>query len=233
MVLYLLLGFALLLALYAAVYGFANSDPKRLARTLKLVAVILIVVGAGYIAYTGRLGAALGFAALAFPLVMRWRALWARIKAARGPSPGQSSAIDTACLSMRLDHDTGEMTGAIRQGRFARRDLFNLSLPELLELLDECRQADPDGAAVLATYLDRLHPEWRDERDRNEAESPRSDGRMTREQALKILGLVEGATPEEIRQAHRRLMLKVHPDAGGSSFLAAEVNQAKDVLLGE
>lgn len=232
MIVYLLLGLVLLLGVYAAVYGFANSDPKRLAWTLKLVAVILVIAGAGFLAYTGRLGTALGFAALALPMVLRWRALWARIKAARGPSPGQSSAIDTAYLSMRLDHDTGEMTGTVRQGGFAGRDLAGLALPELLALLAECQQADTDGAAVLATYLDRHHPEWRNEPEA-ETTPQRSDGRMTREQAFRILGLAEGATPEEIRQAHRRLMLKVHPDAGGSSFLAAEVNQAKDTLLGE
>ena len=235
MVLYLLLGFGLLLALYAAAYGFATSDPKRLARTVKIAAVILLVAAAVLIAVTGRLGTAMWLAALGFPLIMRWRALWARIKSMRGPSPGQSSAIDTAFLSMRLDHDTGAMTGTVRQGEFAGWDLAGLSLSELLRLLAECQQQDPDGAAVLATYLDRTRPEWRDQHtDQAESESPRrSDGKMTRAQALRILGLEEPVTPEQIKEAHRRLMLKVHPDQGGSSFLAAEVNQAKDVLLGD
>ncbi len=57
-------------------------------------------------------------------------------------------------------------------------------------------------------------------------------GNMVRQEALDILGLREGASKADIRAAHRRLMLAAHPDHGGSDWLAARINQARDVLLG-
>ena len=55
---------------------------------------------------------------------------------------------------------------------------------------------------------------------------------MTREEAMEILGLKEGATREDVVKAHRRMMQKVHPDRGGSDYLASQINKAKDTLLG-
>jgi hypothetical protein len=60
---------------------------------------------------------------------------------------------------------------------------------------------------------------------------PGRRGSMSRSEALKVLGLEEGATEEQIRAAHRRLIVQIHPDKGGTSYLAAKINEAKDVLL--
>ena len=158
------------------------------------------------------------------------RAFTNRMKAGAspGPTPGQTSEVETAFLRMRLDHDTGEMDGTVRQGRYEGRTLRELGLPELLDLLDEC-QADRQSMAVLQAYLDRVHEDWRDHRRPPRGRS--ADG-MNEDEARAVLGVGPDATREEIVQAHRRLMQRLHPDRGGSDYLAAKLNAAKDLLLG-
>ena len=56
---------------------------------------------------------------------------------------------------------------------------------------------------------------------------------MSRDEALRILGLESGASPDEIKSAYHRLMAALHPDKGGSTYLAAKLNEAKDRLLGD
>ena len=125
------------------------------------------------------------------------------------------------------------MTGAALAGTFAGRSLDTLSRPELLSLGEELRRDDPDGVALLETYLDRRFAGWRQADESQSEERRRNDrgGAMTRDQAYQILGLPQGAGAEEIIRAHRSLMQKLHPDHGGSTALAAQVNEAKDVLL--
>jgi DnaJ-domain-containing protein 1 len=100
--------------------------------------------------------------------------------------------------------------------------------------LAECRVSDQDGARLLEAYLDRRFPAWRKDAEPDEHPRPGGDahaGAMTEEEAYQILGLAPGASAEEIRRAHRTLMKKLHPDQGGSTYLAARVNQAKEILL--
>jgi hypothetical protein len=149
-------------------------------------------------------------------------------------SAGGSSRVTTAHLEVELDHDTGAISGRVLAGAFAGRSLEDLSPADLAHLWQDCRFADPQSAQILEAYLDRLHPSWREDLARTEGREPEAapEGRMSREQALEVLGLDEGASEEDIRRAHRELMLKLHPDRGGSTFLAAKINEAKDVLLG-
>ena len=227
---YVILGLVLLIGFGLLFRWFLRANPNRLAKVVRWTAVVLGGLGALYLLVMGRVGLAmmlLGFVAASFT---RLRSVYQHLKAAVGPTPGRSSAVETALLRMTLDHDSGDMDGEVLNGGFAGRRLSELSLSELLVLLREARAGDAESATVLEAYLDRYHADtWR----AAEAGEPGfADQAMTREQAYQILGLNSGAGDQEVRQAHRRLMLKNHPDRGGSTYIATKINQAKEVLLG-
>src|SRR4030095_5927424 len=146
----------------------------------------------------------------------------------------QTSRIVTDHLEVELDHDTGRIRGRVLKGFFAGRDLESLAPVEMAHLWQDCRFADPQSAQILEAYLDRAHPTWREDLGRTEGgQAAGPEGGMTREQALEILGLRAGATEEDIRRAHRELMMKLPPAHGGSTYSAAKINEAKDLLLGK
>jgi hypothetical protein len=234
-VLYLLGGFVVLSGFLLLVYLFVNADPARLARGLKVTGIVIAVVAVATLAVSGRLAALLMPLAMLMPLLIRVRSLLDRY---RPPAGGQTSTVATAFLRMTLDHDTGSMEGTILRGRFAGMRLDELGPADLLALLRECRAEDEEGARLLEAYLDRVHPEWRDELAGERAGGGRSNagarstsGDMSVEEAYAILGLSSGADAEAIKEAHRRLMVKLHPDHGGSDYLATKINRARDVLL--
>ena len=169
------------------------------------------------------------------PLLLRaWGAL-NRARAAQGPSPGSSSRVEADWLRMTIDHDTGKLAGDVLKGTFRGRTLDSLAPEELLALLHECRRSDPESARLLETYLDRrLGDDWKESEDsgRDPHDFAQGQAPMTASQAFEILGLEPGASRDAIVSAHRRLIQKLHPDRGGSSYLAAQINRAKDVLLG-
>jgi hypothetical protein len=182
--------------------------------------------------FFGRAGWLIMLAALLMPVLARWLAQRQRRRAAAGPSPAQSSRVETAYLEMTLDHDSGRMTGRVRAGRFQGRELNGLTLGELLDLLTECTAADPQSVALLEAFLDREHgAAWRESGEKRAGETAPPTGAMTETEALQVLGLKRGASMEEIRDAYRRLLLKLHPDHGGSGYLAAQIIRARDVLL--
>lgn len=152
----------------------------------------------------------------------------------RGGSAGPGvSSIKTRWLAMELTHSTGSMDGEVLAGQFTGDRLSALSLDQLLELASECRQ-DTDSIRLLEAYLDRMFPDWREHAGADNTQRSRSrgdDSAMTQALALEILGLGDDASREEITAAHRRLMQKMHPDRGGSDYLAQRINQARDFLL--
>jgi DnaJ-domain-containing protein 1 len=256
----LLLGGVLVLGGFLLlVYLFANADPVRLARNLKWtgIGIAAVAVIALLLFPPARELAALLFpVALSMPLLARFRNLLDRF---RTPAGGQSSTVATGFLRMTLDHDTGTMTGTVLRGQFAGLRIEEMGVGDLLALLRECRAEDEEGARLLEAYLDRIHPDWRDELASGRAGSTTggagtgaggpgtasgrarsgagsggkrsASGDMTAEEAYAILGLSAGATPDQIKEAHRRLMVKLHPDHGGSGYLASQINRARDVLL--
>jgi hypothetical protein len=228
---YFALGFIALVAILYVLRGLSRFDPAALATVLRYTAIALAVVGLGLLVVGGRIGLVMMAASLGYPLWRRWQAR--RQMAGIGQPRGQTSGLETSYLSVSLDHDTGTVDGQVKQGRFKNRRLGELSQADLVLLLDEVRREDPEAVAVLEAYLDRIHgPDWRSAGSANGSQQPRGKAGMAREEALAMLGLPAGASEADIRDAHRRLMLKLHPDHGGSDYLAARLNEARDVLLG-
>ncbi len=179
--------------------------------------------------FTGR-GASALWALVMFGPALRqiWNQWKTRRVFSRPAEAGEASGVETPTLEMRLDLATGLMSGWVRRGPFAGRELADLSLPELRALLADCTAEDTESVPLLEAWLDRVHPDWRDAGD---APPAARGGRMTQAEALAVLGLAEGATADEIKAAHRRLMGFAHPDRGGSAALAAQLNAARDTLL--
>ncbi len=142
---------------------------------------------------------------------------------------GSISTVRTAYLELSLDHATGTMSGRMLAGRFAGQPLSGLTAADRAACLDELRANDGQGARLFEAYLNRTFPGWEGGTAGAGRAAPR--GAMGIEEAYLVLGLDPGATRSEIQAAHRNLMKRFHPDQGGSNYLAAKVNEAKDVLL--
>src|SRR5882724_5980307 len=230
---FLLLGLAALVLFLLAGHAYTAANPQVLARQLRIGAGIAALAGAGFLVFRGLVGYAISLATLGSWLLWGHGGFPGFPGRAR-KSPGQTSRVETEHLDVELDHDTGDIRGRVLKGFFAGRMLEDLKPVELAHLWQDCRFVDPQSAQIVEAYLDRLHPSWRDDLARAEGEhSAGPQGKMTREQALEILGLAPDATEAEIRRAHRELMMKLHPDHGGSTYLAAKINEAKDVALGK
>ncbi len=211
--------------------GFATASVASVRKAGAWLLGLLGLVVAALLIITGRAGQAFGTLVFFGPLVWRWWQSWQQARTfSRGgrPNAGGASAVETATLSMNLDHDTGLMTGGVKRGALAGQGLADLALPDLLALIADCQVNDPESVPLLEAWADRAFPDWRDQAP---PQRP-SGGPMDRAEALAILGLSDPATPEQIKAAHRRLMAQAHPDRGGSDWLAARINQARDILDG-
>lgn len=191
----------------------------------------LFALIAGLVPLAGRVISLLRF----LPVLRSIQAAFGAMKNNGQASTGNSSSVESRYFRMKLDHDTGEMDGTILEGELQGKQLSDVDLPTLLKLLRECQAADQDSAALLIAYLDRRYPEgWREqstEEPEGEPRQPSLGNEMTRDEALHILGLTEPVVDKDIIKAHRRLMQKFHPDRGGSNYLAAKINAAKEFLL--
>jgi hypothetical protein len=221
---------ALLLVVLGAIAVFVPADPAKLAGVLRtLVPLLLGLVGVAVL-LVGREGPGglLLSGAIAWYGSMRMR------RGVQPPRP-RHSTVRTAALEMELDHNTGALDGLVLAGHQEGKVLSAMGLAELKQLYREL-PGDPESRQLLETYLDGRFPVWREhaEADRGDGLGvPPGSGAMTKEEAYKILGLEAGAAATDVRKAHRRLMQRLHPDLGGTSFLAARINEAKDVLLSD
>ena len=240
MLAYWVLGVGLFAGLLLAGRWFLNAAPKKITKILKWAVFSLLVITIGFLAVTGRLSWALMGLPVLFPWFLRARAITRAAKnfsrmsrSRRGAGSGKSSDVDTRFLRMRLDHDTGQISGEVIAGPFAGRHLDDLSQNDLVVLLGQLAEQDDESAQVLTVYMDRVHPDWRDHaQSHGGTNTGSSSANMSPDEALQILSLEPGADEASIRAAHKRLIANLHPDRGGSSYLAAQINQAKDVLLG-
>jgi hypothetical protein len=231
----ILLALVLLAAAALGIFWFLRANPSTLARFLRPILVVL-----GGIAVGGLLVFALRFLPSLLPELFGLAGIVITALIARGfrqrssggfrsPGSGQRTEVRTKLVQAWIDHATGDVGGTVLSGRFAGRTFDSLGDGDLIDLHGEC-SSDTDSLRIIDAYLDRrLGSDWRDTH-RPPPGRPRAD--MTRAEALAVLGLAEGAGDEEIKAAHRRLIQRVHPDAGGSADLAARINRAKDVLLG-
>jgi hypothetical protein len=234
----LVIALGLLVAVALGIFWFLRSNPTTVARVARPILFVGGAIALGALLLLaiefvpGLLPELFGLAGVvATALIARW--------ARNRPSPAFSTPgsgsdgrteVRTKYLQAWIDHGSGDVGGSVLQGRFTGRTLDSLGDGDLHALHADCAD-DADSLKVLESYLDRrLGSDWRQAERPQPPRGPRVD--MTRAEALAVLGLAEGASADEIRAAHRRLIQRVHPDVGGSADLAARINRAKDVLLG-
>tara|TARA_B100000029_G_scaffold183213_1_gene180799 strand:- start:329 stop:937 length:609 start_codon:yes stop_codon:yes gene_type:complete len=200
--------------------------------------MILLYGVAGFLlimVITGRIHWLFALLSAAVPWIQRYfvaRQAWKLFRSKRKPPAGNTSKVETRYFVMILDHDSGELTGDITKGEFSGNNISDLSLEQLLILLNECRSDDPQSAALLEAFLDRYHGNtWRKDDSTDEPKRQSPTGPMSRREAAEILGLDENSASDKVIETHRRLIQKLHSDRGGTDYLASLVNQARDVLL--
>ena len=211
--------------------AFLRTSPASVASAIRMLGPVLLGIAGFAVVGVGKAGAGSFMVAAA----LGWLA--ATHLGSRKPKPtaGGRSMVRTAALEMELDHETGALEGLVLAGHSEGRTLGKMNEAELIALYRELG-GDFESRQLLEAYLDSRFPVWRknakaDHRQRLGG-APGS-GAMTKEEAYKVLGLETGAAAADVRKAHRRLMQRLHPDLGGSSFLAARINEAKDILLSD
>jgi len=226
----LVLGIVVLALALAALHVYSRVNPHTLAVALKTGGGVGALALAGFLGLRGRIDLAIPLGLTGLGL-LGWLPGLASLRARTQKATGQVSRVRSAFVEMELDHDTGAMRGRILAGPHEGKTLDALDVATLSGLLLDI---DEESRALLMAYLDRRQPSWREGAHADAAagaERAWSSGKMTEEEAYQILGVQPGASAEEIGRAHRALMKKLHPDQGGSTYLAARVNEAKDILL--
>jgi membrane protein implicated in regulation of membrane protease activity len=221
------------IAALIAMASIAAKGGRRARATLGVIAIVVAILLLMARAPLGAVAAAIiavlaivGVVTAARPRKRRRRRGYAR-------SRSTGSTVRTAVIEMTMAEDGG-IEGRVLNGAFAGRTLESMTVAEILDLALQVPETDRRTLTLLTTYLDRMRPGWSSDdkkQPEEDAAPPVGNGSMTRDQAYEVLGLSPGATDDEIEAAYRRLIRRVHPDAGGSTALAAQINAAK-VKLG-
>ena len=226
--------------------GFMRGNPAAMARMVRqgggiaalLLAVLMILRGEFNLALLSAMAGLWLLGQRAAPTFGSFRAGTNGFSGRpRGPAP-QQVRVRTDLLDVVVDRRTGTVRGGFTAGPAAGRELDALSRAECVAGYRWCRSVDLKGAELLEVYLDGRFAGWREAGDFGENTRGAKTGsgawgpvRMPDHEAYHVLGLAEGASREEVTRAHRRLMKQYHPDHGGSTAMAARVNEAKDVLM--
>ena len=229
MLVYLVLGIVLVILSIIALRWFEATSSARLAKNLKRAFLGIGILMALYFAVTGKIGLAILPLALTFLPVLFSSFRNSAIPSGDGSSSsGQSSQVETEYLKMELDHDSGRIDGVILKGLHANKNLQDLSFSELRDLHEKYKLDDIQSARLVESFMDReFGAEWQAEEPSFNEQSTK----MTEAEAYAVLGLEPGSSKMDIREAHHKLLLKIHPDHGGSDYLATKINQAKELLL--
>ena len=221
-----------------------KKTPQQRKKLIYKILLTILALTLVYLTLTGKMHFLVAIGAAVLPFLSRLlplvkyipilRNIYQQRKATKQPDEGKVSSVETSLLIMTLNHDTGHMDGKVLSGQFAEKNLSDLSPEQLLDLYQLTKSDHADSLGVLEAYLDReVGEHWRQdfEEATQEQTSRMNNNEMSTSDALDILGLESGATREEIIDAHRKLIQKLHPDRGGSNYLAAKLNQAKAHLL--
>jgi hypothetical protein len=226
----LIFGVLILVAVLWVLGVISKIDPKLGARILKAGGGLIALGLAVFLGLRGEINVAIPLGAVGLGL-LGWLPFGpAGFSARTRKSGGRTSRVRATYFEMELDHDSGAMRGRIVAGRHQGAELEALDVKTLVEMLNEI---DEESRALLVAYLDRRDAGW-SEHAQGDAATGRpaaSSGKMSEQEAYQILGLEPGASADDIGHAHRALMKKFHPDQGGSTYLAARINEAKETLL--
>lgn len=226
----LIFGLLALVLILWALNVVSKADPKIAARVTKAGGGLISLGLAVFLGLRGELAVAIPLGAFGLGL-LGWLPFGpAGFGQRTQKSGGQASRVRAAYLEMELDHDSGAMRGTIVAGRHQGVALDRLDVKTLVGLLTDF---DDESRALLMAYLDRRDASWREHAhgDAAAGRASPSGGKMSEQEAYQILGLEAGASADDISRAHRTLMKKMHPDQGGSTYLATRINEAKEVLL--
>ena len=231
-----LVGLGIAALLWWGLKAFANADPAAIRRLPKLLGGMAALAVAALFLLRGQWEVALGVGGVAAWL-LGWSAGptdWLRTMRGGGKRPEAASRRRSAAIELEADPATGRVSGTVLAGALAGRRLDDLAWPQLRDLRAELLRSDLEGAGLVEAYLDRRLPGWREhaQADPNARGGPDAKRNpMSQQEAYEVLGLQPGAGTEAVQLAYRSLMKKLHPDHGGSTYLASRVNEAKDVLL--